>query len=149
MINIYTGRVHFERDARKGGGGARDMCRAGKTQTAAQILKSTPCGGFIPGTDFLRNFLTASASTILPRNSFSFDDDDDLQVSLILMLGLFYFSISSLLPVIGLFFFSILGLFDYCARSLLLFHLRIIATCRIRLTLSSCSYVLRTKLSDT
>jgi len=43
------------------------MCRAGQTQTAAQILKSTPYSGFyivnILGTDFEKLF-TASASTI-------------------------------------------------------------------------------------
>jgi hypothetical protein len=45
-IRIYTGRVHFKCDARKAGGGARDTCRAGQTQTAAQILISTPYNGF-------------------------------------------------------------------------------------------------------
>jgi hypothetical protein len=46
-IRIYTGRVHFKCDARKAGGGARDTCRAGQTQTAAHILERTPYSGFI------------------------------------------------------------------------------------------------------
>ena len=44
---IHAGRVHFERDARQGGGGGSNARRAGETQTAAHILKRSPYSGFI------------------------------------------------------------------------------------------------------